>query len=319
VLSDRHEAIKQFCIEMGIEHYFCITHILRNIGNRHHYLYLIKRLLKLYRQEDVYDCLQYINSEIDTSSMTSDEVQTLQKVGLTLIDSCIVIDDTTDLFSKCCQAFRTDLRIPPSTSSLETVHGHINDKKARNSTLVHQFEVLIDFVTNRTSNIEKRIKLKFERRFNAFQRRSTLPMSVINEEIALYQSTIDDCKCSETHLIKKLYKRDVPCRQLMQLGAPLPDLNVPKIYAIHLPKFHHSITIKFIRDDHKPYFRVRNKNIVPDSSLTEKERGTENRIAYMSTYIRKNLLAVIKKSLHDDAIPIFEDLFMTQKLIARFH
>jgi hypothetical protein len=164
---------------------------------------------------------------------------------------------------------------------------------------------------NRTSNLEKRIKLKFERQFAAFQRRSTQPISVIDEEIAFYGTTIDDCKCGETHLIRNLYKRDVPCRHMQKLGAPLPDLNLHKIYVIGVPKFHQSIMTKFVKDNHTPFYRGQNRNIVPDTRLNERERGSENRIAFLSTYIPMNLLSVVKKRLHDAAIPIFEELFMT--------
>jgi hypothetical protein len=150
---------------------FLFVNIIHNIGNWHYFLYLIKRLLKVLRSGHVFDYLDHINECSCVAKMTETDVAALNKIGLRVKYSCIVRDDSSVLFYMYCLLLLTEGRIPPFTSSIEAVHGHLNNLKYRSSSLIKKFETLVQFIIKRVLTIERSLKTNFARQINAFHRK----------------------------------------------------------------------------------------------------------------------------------------------------
>jgi hypothetical protein len=241
VLSDQGTALKLFCKQMGIQHFFCFTHILRNIGGNAQLLYAIAELLQLENHEDVPIFLSALG-EILGGVLDDVSVQKqFKKVGLVCGSGKVEIDTKSAKFSQCVLAERLNFSIPMSTNILECIHSHINETITRSDSIWTSLSRIIEFIENRYANLEHYIKTKFSQKLNTIRKSFITDEETIQFEISKFSSTQYSCACQMTSRVANLYNLDIPCIHRLFLGVNWPTCDDLPLFCFPPPPFINSV------------------------------------------------------------------------------
>jgi hypothetical protein len=231
VLSDRHKGIKSFCTNRSIVQFFCIIHILRNIGSAGHLVYAFKRLLKIEDSSELRDFLKYLSVSLKSEFNSPYFQNSIKSIGLKLENEELEIDLESNIFQQCCALYRVDLGVPMDTNSLESAHGHLNDSTPRNNIFIHSIQRIVSSIHARYRNLQKSIMKNFSNALQKLSKGRGTDIDNLRENTNDTETTdAQFCNCGETRRISNLYKISIPCRHLVKLGARYPqptDLNIP--------------------------------------------------------------------------------------------
>jgi hypothetical protein len=233
VLSDKHTGIRSFCAHQNLQQFFCIVHLLRSFGVKHHLLYAIKKLIYIEQKEDVPNFLHYLTQNLESELADSSIVGKLQSIGLNVLDGVIVIEPNSELFSQCCAAFRLESGIPLCTNSIESVHGHLNENIPRHNSFFHGCATLLQRIKNRFKIIRRYLVSKLEEHYKKIDKE----VDSISAELMIdlrnrYNTTTDNCTCGSTYRLSCFSGTQIPCIHQRSIGVPFPDISI-----VQLPEF----------------------------------------------------------------------------------
>jgi hypothetical protein len=236
VLSDKHTGIRSFCTHQNIQQFFCIVHLLRSFGGKHHLLYAVKKLLYIEQKEDVPKFLNYLSQNLSSELGDLTIVGKLQSIGLTVINRVIEIDTNSDLFFQCCAAFRLESGIPLCTNSIESVHGHLNENIPRHNCYFHGCATLIQRIKNRFKIIRKYLVSKLEQHYKKIDEevKSITPDFMI-DLCNKHNTTAEKCDCGSTYRLSCFYNTQIPCIHQRSIGVPFPNVSIVQLPEFNVP------------------------------------------------------------------------------------
>ncbi len=230
--SDQGVSLKSFVESQGIQHLYCLRHLLCSLG-KSQYSSQVGNLVKAVCEAD-FNSLRssYENSWKDVTAKDLQKIRRLlKKTGLDIVSGRIIISDQ-DRWVKCSMKERYAFKMPSCTNSLESAHGHMNSFIPRRNNFWASLKRLIEQTLKRNHNF----KMNFIRNYANYKRKiqrivKSTPPDILNAMIHYYKPNLDDCTCScgETSIFSSMLGIALPCSHLHYLNVPFPDVKPPKI------------------------------------------------------------------------------------------
>jgi hypothetical protein len=250
VLSDRGTAIEALCNNFNIQHYFCITHLLRLIGGNNRFIFLFKKLLNITSEEDAFQFLDYLNILVMEITDRAELQIYLEKIGLYINNENKIIENC-DLFRQCCFAFRIQFSIPKTTNNLESLHSHINELKGRHNNFWCLVCALIHLFQHRYSHIREGVIHNYSFALHTISKSKTkINEATMNREITLYQMTEIKCNCDQYRKYSSSFGVKIPCRHQLALGVLSDDTSSIFMYDFSIPNTSKSVTFQLFEAIH---------------------------------------------------------------------
>jgi hypothetical protein len=150
-------------------------------------------------------------------------VKELRKASLTFTDGAIRIANG-DRWEQVAISARPVEGVSPMMSSLEAIHGHLNESTPRHTSfwastcrLVEQIDrALVAFPASVRHNFDRAVRISREPRCHLDKE--------MREQIAFYGSTRDACPCGVAVHYEPIFDVDVPCPHRFSLGTVRPKL-----------------------------------------------------------------------------------------------
>ena len=224
--SDQGPALKSLFSENNIQHVFCFRHIMVNLklNTISFALNVILKCTTLFELNNALIHYSNIFSEMTDPNLIALRDKLLKKVGLIFTENTIIINDQKK-WEKIALIERINLKMPSTTNSLESCHGHLNQKTKRRknfwSSLYDVSSSLLYKIHNFQKEIEHNFNYNKRKTFNHLN--SILLGDRIKQEIAFYKTTVNNCQCSENKLLSSNFNLDIPCCHRIFLGYEYPD------------------------------------------------------------------------------------------------
>ena len=119
---------------------------------------------------------------------------------------------------------RINYKMPSTTNSLESTHGHLNKKTPRNNGFYMSLFRLIKNISIKAQKIDNSIKSNYNRAKNFSINYATVTSDErMRAEMVHYNTTIDSCECSENKLLSAMMNIDIPCSHRYKMGKQFPE------------------------------------------------------------------------------------------------
>ena len=222
--SDQGSALKAICDEKGINHLACIRHLLVSLRFSS-YSFAATKLIKAESEIDLNNYKAEFSktfAAIEDEQELNDLNKILGKIGMQFSDGKInVIDEKR--WNQVSLLSRIDLKMPSTTNSLESVHGHLNKKTPRNNSFWSSVNRLCTSFIIKTNLLNSRIQHNFEfLRGNTYKKLKTFTEDKMHLQLGFYATTVDKCSCGDNKLISAILGVDIPCCHRIALGAVFP-------------------------------------------------------------------------------------------------
>lgn len=229
--SDQGSALKSICEEKFVTHLACLRHLLVSL-HYSAYSYAIKKMIECASIVDLHKAFSTFSttfSEIESSQELQLLNATLGKVGLQFTDSKIQIVDAKR-WDEVSMLSRIDFRMPSTTNSLESLHGHLNKKTPRNNNFWSSIHRLGEGFTLKIHSLNKRIQHNYNSaKRNTQKKMQKASVDKMKRKQEFYSTTLTSCKCSENKLLSSLLGINIPCSHRIALGAQFPDVPLLEI------------------------------------------------------------------------------------------
>ena len=223
--SDQGPALVSICQEYGINHLFCLRHLIHGLKNS--YKYEITVLVKCVSQFDFQNCCEVFSKSFkkrcdeDPNQFTIIN-RRLKKIGLTFIiqdDNGKIEIKNESKWEQMSMSRRVKYHMPSTTNSLEATHGHLNSITPRRSNLYSAIYRIHNEINSKFLNINQKI----QHNYNNIKRLTKEKVTKINpftleKMCEFYKTTQKNCLCSENKLISANLKIDVPCSHRISKG-----------------------------------------------------------------------------------------------------
>jgi hypothetical protein len=232
LLSDQGSALKAVAKEKNMDHYFCLRHALKSLGDGL-FAYEAGQLIQCKTFEDFQKLKQIFERKFQdniSDQQTMNQLNRMfKKIGLCYNDFRIEISNHTK-FHQFSMIFRSIESVCTTSNCLEGYHGHLNAKVPRNNkfwsalaTQINAMEVKILLFDGEVHhNILSRIRhLRFKGKM------------MTEEEFEIeknYYHTNDNdqtCDCNENIIVEKLYRQKLLCHHLLRNNE---EFNMAKHY-----------------------------------------------------------------------------------------
>lgn len=229
--SDQGSALTAICDEYHVTHIACLRHLLVSLKFSP-YSYAIGKLIRCASMFELNNAMTTF-ADLFSKIKDSDELvalnKALGKVGLEFIDGSLNLIDQNK-WDRVSMLARIEYRMPSTTNSLESFHGHLNKKTPRRNGFWPSLYRLCSSLVVNHNMINKRIAHNY-----SFVKRTTekkvnaLTADEMARQRIYYSSRLDHCNCSENKLISAIMEKDVPCSHRVTLGTRFeecPTLNI---------------------------------------------------------------------------------------------
>ena len=230
--SDQGSALKSVADEFKMKHLACLRHLLVSL-KYNEVSYLVGIILRTVSDTDYQRALNFINTFIDEKLTDENKIteanKIFQKVGLSILNHRVEIsnEERWDSVSMHC---RTKYKMPSTTNSLESTHGHLNKKTPRNNNFYMSIYRIGTNILKKTQNLDTSICTNYNRaKYNSINYANITSEDKMQREIWFYHTTVDQCQCSENKLLSSMLGIDVPCCHRYKLGAKFPDCPKAKL------------------------------------------------------------------------------------------
>ena len=222
--SDQGTALKAAIGDLSMMHLACFRHLLVNL-KFNPYSYLIDKIVRCTTEFElqnvknhVIDCIKKRKDEKDLNNMQ----HALKKIGLQYnknTETIDILDETR--WIAVSMMHRLNFKMPSTTNSLESTHGHLNKKTPRNNNFYMSIYRIVTHLMKQSQTIEENIRRNY-----MYAKNKTLHLcrdrNRLMPQIAFYGSTIQSCRCNENKLVSSMLRIDMPCCHRHILGAPFP-------------------------------------------------------------------------------------------------
>ena len=226
VESDQGTALRSICDRFSKTHYACLRHFKVGLKCKA-FSYQLGNLISCcseYEFEELRVLYSKVLCEIDDKETMKEIQSTLFKAGLNFNEKEIIVIDASK-WEKVSLLKRVDAKMPSTTNSLESTHGHLNAKLPRRnefwSSLFRLAKTVIkkdfkfnEMMHNNYAKLKRNIKYRVRKYAGQY----------ISEEIAKFKTTIGSCLCGETKLYSSIFEIEIPCSHMVTLCAKFPLL-----------------------------------------------------------------------------------------------
>ena len=233
ILSDQGSALKSAISELKMIHLACLRHLLVALKfNR--VTYLFGELIKSASDVDYKTIKKQIEEsfkEVNDNKTKELLKQTLNKTGLKHVNGEISFADE-ERWDSISIKERIKYRMPSTSNSLESTHGHLNKKTPRHNNFYTSLHRIIMHMMLKTQRIEQCIHINYMKtKAETSKSLKSTSQERMNDEISHYSSTPEKCECGQNKLLSAILNIPIPCRHQCALGATFPPCPVirPKV------------------------------------------------------------------------------------------
>ena len=225
--SDRGSSLMALAADLDMEHLSCNHHMLRSLKSTE-FSQQVGELISCKCITD-FEILKKHYAEEFSEYIGTEKLETLNyvlmKCGLIFDEEnkeIKVYDDI--LWDHISLLNRIKYKMPTTTNSLESSHGHLNAMIPRRNDFYTAMDRLVKFIVRKTHSFEQAYQTNLQRSIRLVKRRSTQTYKIlIDKESEQYETTKEHCKCGETALISAMMLVDIPCSHRYNKGASFPS------------------------------------------------------------------------------------------------
>ena len=227
--SDQGSALIAICEDHHMTHVACLRHLLVSLRFSAH-SYAIGKILRcttIFELNNALTTFSILFSKITDPDEMADLNKALGKVGLEFADGSLNLVNQRR-FDQVSMLSRVEYRMPSTTNSLESTHGHLNKKTPRRNgfwpSMYRLCEALIidqNMLNKRITHNYSRIKRTTEKKAHAVNQ------DEMHRQRIHYSTRINHCNCNENKLESAILAIDIPCTHRLSLGSKFEEC--PKI------------------------------------------------------------------------------------------
>jgi hypothetical protein len=121
--------------------------------------------------------------------------------------------------------------MPPTTNSLESIHGHLNEATPKRNNLWASLKRLADHVDEGMKCWPDAVRHNFNHAWRvSLSRMSRLDEDELQDQIRTFRSTSGGCLCGETVHLSAMYGCMIPCYHMIKSGATRPRMPPPLVF-----------------------------------------------------------------------------------------
>lgn len=221
--SDQGKHLINICKKYNCKHLCCLRHLLANL-NKKKYGFEVSRLVSCKCSKDFKILCDEFNRLFKDKSDSQKENfdQTLNYVGLTFSSNEISVM-SPDRWEEVSIINRKKFRMPTTTNSLESVHGHLNEATPRNNLFFPSIFRLIMAINSQTKQFVSKVHHNFRKIINDVKKQKSKD-PFLSSKCENYQTTLEKCECGETDLYSEMFRCDIPCVHRHFLGKEFPQM-----------------------------------------------------------------------------------------------
>ena len=224
IQSDQGSALKAICEEKNVVHLACLRHLLVSL-KFNEFSYCAGILVKC---ASLLDLNKALASFAEDFTKIKDEAElkelnkVLGKIGMHFSENTINITDP-GRWKQVSMLCRIEHKMPSTTNSLESSHGHLNRKTPRHNNFWEPLARIAESFLLKTQTVDFRVQNNYN-----YTKRTTLrkahntPADKMQEMFDFYSTRIDHCDCGENKLESAMYGIDIPCSHRCIKGASFP-------------------------------------------------------------------------------------------------
>lgn len=227
--SDKGSSLKASCDSRFVTHLKCLKHLQTNLRKKK-YGFEASELVSSRCQKDYVTLTRRYNSifkDIKSKKEITILNNTLQKIGIQFINDELTITEP-DLWNSVSMIMRSQHRMPSTTNSIESQHGHLNEATPRNNMFYNSIFRLIMFINTSIRQFNEKFQHNVQRLFRDIKKKMKNNPN-IGSECVFYDTTLDRCECGVTILYTSMYRCDIPCSHRLFLGAVFPQIEEIKL------------------------------------------------------------------------------------------
>ena len=232
--SDQGSALKSVCDSFQV-HLACIRHFLVSLGSKP-FSFQIGNIISCrspFELKLLFERYATQFADIKDERLLKCLHKTLFKVGLQFENDVISINDEKK-WSKISLLKRVEYKMPSTTNSLESTHGHLNEKIPRRNMFWPSLHRLIKSIATQDFHYKNTIIHCYEQTCRKVKNRvNIIPKEQMENEKAFFKTSKDKCECGETALESKLFQVDIPCSHRFSCGERFGKVIPPTILFKH--------------------------------------------------------------------------------------
>ena len=224
-------------------HLKCLRHFLKNLQPNPYSFHLkqliecctefefnntLKELTNIFKRAILFEESQFQKGKRPTVSVKIYINDILNKVGLMYNYQNNSIDfKEKEKWDKISMLNRIKYRMPSTTNSLESYHGHLNKVTSRRNTFFGSIFRIASNLNKHNKNYQKRIRHNFNRAIqNTKQESNRIDPIRLNKEKIFYEIDKEHCKCSSNKLISSQLGFNIPCMHQLSImnSSEIPQL-----------------------------------------------------------------------------------------------
>jgi hypothetical protein len=221
LLSDQGSSLKALAKEKNIDHYYCLRHALKSLGEEL-FAFEVGQLIQCKTFEE-FQKLKVIferqfKDNITDSKAVNELNRMLRKVGLNYNESTIIILDHPT-FHRFSMIFRSIETVCTTSNCLEGYHGHLNAKVPRNNKFWSALATQIDTMEAKVNLIDHEVRHNILARVRHLRVKGKLLTEEEFENERNYFNTNADtnkCDCNENIIVDQLFRMKLPCHHLLR-------------------------------------------------------------------------------------------------------
>lgn len=229
--SDQGSALKAICDENFAVHLACLRHLLVSL-HYSPYSYAASELLKcssLFELNNALtvfsDCFAKITEESELCALNN----VLNKIGMNFAEKSLNLVDQKR-WDQVSMLSRINFRMPSTTNSLESTHGHLNKRTPRHNGFWASINRLCESFILKNNLLNKRIQHNYAYlKATTLKKQKSVDHETMQSQQAFYSTRVDHCNCGENKLVAAILGIDIPCSHRLALGATFqqcPTLNI---------------------------------------------------------------------------------------------
>jgi hypothetical protein len=226
VESDQGAALKAICKENQNAHRVCLRHFLARLKDPYFSVYIAElvraRTVGEFNmiRESYFKFLQSaIRGNPDLRQAAERE---FRKAGLAFNDQEIFIADP-QRWAEFSMLTRIDERIPPTTNSIESINGHLNEVTPRRNTFWGSMCRLASMIEKSIERYSDSVRHNYHFACQRSLRESqSMGQTELHAQSCFYNATIEHCSCGRTLHYTRMFEKEMPCPHQLYRGAVVP-------------------------------------------------------------------------------------------------
>jgi hypothetical protein len=120
--------------------------------------------------------------------------------------------------------------MPPTTSSLESIHGHLNDATPRRNEFWSSIRRLVEHIDEGMKRFSDAVRYNFNYACRAtYRRHLKIGSDELSDQVETLHSQSTQCSCGDMLLLSTMYDIVIPCCHMIHSGAERPRMGSPPV------------------------------------------------------------------------------------------